>query len=111
MIFTIQAGMVPTTVIHYVIFNSEVVRGHWRSKEVKTGYNCKMQPVMQIFSIYTHMISPYRIVYIILTLYIIKGHWRSSGKVTEGQNRSKTAKNVKIHQGLQFFACIPIQYQ
>ena len=39
MIFTIEAGMVPTTVIHYVIFNSEVVRGHWRSKDVKPIYS------------------------------------------------------------------------
>ena len=46
MIIRMQIGMVPTTVIDYVILTSEVLRGHWRSKEVKTGHNWKMQPGM-----------------------------------------------------------------
>ena len=50
MIFRMQTGMVPTTVIDYVILISEDVRGHRRSKEVKTGHNWKMQPGMQFFA-------------------------------------------------------------
>ena len=46
MIIRMQIGMVPTAVIYNDILISEVLRGHWRSKEVKTGHNWKMQPGM-----------------------------------------------------------------
>ena len=39
MIFRMQTGMVPTTVIEYVILILEVTGGQKRSKEVKMGHN------------------------------------------------------------------------
>ena len=35
MIFALQTGMIPTTIIEYENLISEVIRGYWRSKQVK----------------------------------------------------------------------------
>ena len=51
MIIRMQTGMVPTTVIDYVILISEIVKCHWRSKEVKQDHNWKMQLGMQFFAL------------------------------------------------------------
>ena len=76
MIFAMQTGMIPTTIIDYVNLISEVVRDYWRSKQVKKSSHLKNATRDAIFLIYTHMIPPNIIDYVILTSDVIKGdHW------------------------------------
>ena len=102
--------MIPKTIIEYDNMILEVIRGYWKSKQVKKRSKLKNATRDAVFCIYTHMIHPNIIDNVILTLNVIRSHCRSLGEDTVGQNRSKRAKNLKIYLGMQFFAYIPIQY-
>ena len=74
---------------------SEVIKGYWRSKEVKIG-NFSLGAIS---CEHTHMITPNIIYYIILSSEVNRCHWRS-----------KRGQHLKIHPGMQVFAYISIFY-
>ena len=72
---------------------SEVIKGYWRSKEVKIG-NFSLGAIS---CEHTHMITPNIIDYVILTSEVNRCHWRS-----------KRGQHLKIHPGMNVFAYISI---
>ena len=83
----------------YDILTQIVIRGHWRSQEVKRRSNLKNAPRDPIFGIYAHIISLTNVVYGILISKVIRGHQRS----LEGKRRSDLKYSPKRSGWVFFF--------
>ena len=76
--------MIPLTNIGYGILTSKVIRGHWRSLDVKKRSNFKNASMDSIFGMHTFMISLTHIGYGVFTPKVIRGH-KTSLKVKKWQ--------------------------
>ena len=76
-IFCIHTHMISPMNIGYEILTPEVIRGHWRSQEVKMRSNLKNALRDPIFGMHTHVISLTYTGNGILTLKLIRGQQRS----------------------------------
>ena len=73
MIFALQTGMIPTTIIEYENMISEVIRGYWRSKQVKKSKKFGISPRDAVFYIHSITIPISIIDYVILSSEIFRG--------------------------------------
>ena len=56
------------------ILSSEVIRGHWRSKNLNQGHALTTRARVDFFFMYTHMTLGNIFGYVRLTSEVIKGH-------------------------------------
>ena len=74
--FCIHYQKIFQSIIGYVILTSEMIKGHWRSTNLKTWYFFK-SPRDTVFRLHIHMIPLDNIGYDILISEVSRYHWRS----------------------------------